>query len=267
MLLKRSKNRSRFPAASLRTPESSRPLARRIKVALLRSGVGRAGAPTSGLLLKTAYMARLAKWTHAHRNLPFNADAGEPGFRYDKRERLFQFVFDSECLSGPIDYLEFGVAKGKSFFWWLAHNDDAASRFTGFDTFKGLPEDFGPIQAGSFSTAGSVPETDDPRAQFVAGFFQKTLGPFLGGANLGKRDPNRKLVVHLDADLYTSTLYVLTRLAPVLRPGDILLFDEFGVPMHEFKAFTEFAEAYMLGYEVLGQANDYLQVAIKLTDV
>jgi len=244
-----------------------RPLARRIKVALLRSGIGRAGAPMSGLLLKTAYMARLAKWTRAHRSLPFNADANEPDFRYDKRERLFQYVLDAEGLGGPIDYLEFGVAKGKSFFWWLARNDAAASRFTGFDTFEGLPEDFGPIKAGSFSTAGDIPETDDPRAQFVAGYFQKTLLPFLREAKLGERDPTRKLVVHLDADLYTSTLYVLTQIAPMLRPGDILQFDEFGVPMHEFKAFTEFADAFMIGYEVLGQANDFLQVAIKLINV
>ncbi len=243
------------------------PLARRVKVALLRSGVGRAGAPASDTLLKTAYMARLAKWTHEHRLLPFNADADEPEQRYDKRERLFQFVLDSENLEGPIDYLEFGVAEGKSFLWWLAHNEDPSSRFVGFDTFSGLPEDFGPIKAGSFDTGGSVPATDDPRAQFVAGYFQKTLQPFLEDANLGSRDPKRKLVVHLDADLYTSTLYVLTQIARVLRPDDILLFDEFGVPMHEFKAFSEFAKAFLVGYDVLGQANDYLQVAMKLTDV
>ena len=244
-----------------------RPLARRIKVALLRSGVGRAGAPVSEALLKTAYMSRLAKWTHAHRDLPFNADTDEPAFRYDKRENLFEYVFDSENLDCAIDYLEFGVAKGKSTLWWLAHNTDAASRFFGFDTFTGLPENFGPIKSGAFSTEGSFPETDDPRAQFVAGYFQKTLGPFLREANLVDRRPNRKFVVHLDADLYTSTLYVLTQLAPLLCPGDILLFDEFGVPMHEFKAFTEFADAFMVGYEVLGHANDYLQVAIKLTNV
>lgn len=244
-----------------------RPLARRIKVALLRSGVGRAVAPASGLLLKTAYMARLAKWTYEHRDIPFNADEDEPAFRYDKRERLFQYVFEAEGFDGPIDYLEFGVAKGNSFLWWLGRNHDTDSCFVGFDTFTGLPEDFGPLTAGSFDTGGSVLETDDPRAQFVVGYFQKTLHPFLGAANLRERDANRKLVVHLDADLYSSTLYVLTQLAPVLRASDILLFDEFGVPMHEFKAFTEVADAFMLGYEVVGQANDYLQVAIKLTDV
>ncbi len=244
-----------------------RPLPRRIKVALLRSGVGRVGAPTSGLLLKTAYMARLAKWTHGHRDVSFNADADESEFRYNKRERLFQFVCDAEGLDGPIDYLEFGVAKGKSFFWWLSQNQHPKSNFTGFDTFTGLPEDFGPVKAGTFDTKGSVPETDDPRAHFVAGYFQKTLGPFLKEPGLTERSSERRLVVHLDADLYSSTLFVLTRLAPMLQPNDILLFDEFGVPMHEFKAFTEFVQAYQIGYEVLGQANDYLQVAVKLTHV
>ena len=244
-----------------------RSLARRIKVALLRSGVGRAGAPASGLLLKAAYMARLAKWTHIHCDLPFDADADEPDFRYNKRERLFQFVCDVEGLDGPIDYLEFGVAKGKSFLWWLDQNQHAESRFVGFDTFTGLPEDFGPVKAGTFDTKGSVPQTDEPRAQFVAGFFQQTLGPFLKESGLVERISERRLVVHLDADLYSSTLFVLTRIAPILLPNDILLFDEFGVPMHEFKAFTEFVQAYQIGYEVLGQANDYLQVVIKLTHV
>jgi hypothetical protein len=68
----------------------------------------------------------------------------------------------------------------------------------------------------------------------------------------------------MDADLYSSTLFALTRLAPFLRPGDLLLFDEFGVPMHEFKAWTEFAAAYKVEATLLGQANDWLQVAFRV---
>ena len=242
-----------------------RPLARRIKVALLRSGAARAAVPTSGALLKAGYLARLAEWTHKHRDVPFNADQDEPDFRYAKRERLYQYALDAEQLDEPIDYLEFGVAGGQSFAWWLSHNTDSASRFVGFDTFTGLPEDFGPIKAGAFSTEGQVPEVNDARARFIAGFFQDTLGPFLAESELEARAAGRRLVVHLDADLYSSTLFVLTRLAPVLRAGDVLLFDEFGVPMHEFKAFTEFVHAYGVRYAVLGQANDFLQLALKLT--
>lgn len=234
-------------------------------MALLRSGVGRAAAPASEALLTAGYLARLAVWTHRHRTPPFDADRDEPAFRHAKRERLYGYVRDAERLEGPVTYLEFGVAGGHSFAWWLARNTDPASRFVGFDTFTGLPEDFGPYKTGAFSTEGRAPEIADPRARFVAGLFQDTLGPFLAEAALDARPTSHRLVVHLDADLYSSTLFVLTRLAPVLRPGDVLFFDEFGVPMHEFKAFTEFVQAYGVGYRVLGQANDFLQVALKLT--
>jgi O-methyltransferase len=245
----------------MRSP--SKRLARRVKVALLRTGLARAGAPASGPLLTAGYLARLARWARAHPP-PFDADRDEKAFRYAKRERLFRHVLDTERLDGPLDYLEFGVAQGASFRWWLASVANPAARFVGFDLFTGLPEDFGPVKAGSFDTGGRVPEVDDPRARFVAGFFQDTLGPFLAASGLAARPAGRRLVVHLDADLYSSTLFVLTRLAPLLRPGDVLLFDEFGVPMHEFKAWTEFVAAYRVRYALLGQANDWLQTAFRL---
>ena len=70
--------------------------------------------------------------------------------------------------------------------------------------------------------------------------------------------------MHLDADLYSSTLFALTSLAPHLKPGDIILFDEFGVPMHEYRAFMDFLSAYPFDYEVLGAVNNYLHVGMKL---
>ena len=69
----------------------------------------------------------------------------------------------------------------------------------------------------------------------------------------------------MDADLYSSTLFVLSNLIPYLRKDDILIFDEFGVPTHEFRAFTDVVSSYSLKFEVLGAINNYLQVAIKLT--
>src|SRR5688500_6835567 len=93
--------------------------ARRLKVALLRSGAAGAGAPAAGALLTAGYLARLGAWARRQRPA-FDADRSEPAFRYAKRERLFEHVLRSELGEGPIDYLEFGVAQGASFRWWLA---------------------------------------------------------------------------------------------------------------------------------------------------
>jgi hypothetical protein len=68
----------------------------------------------------------------------------------------------------------------------------------------------------------------------------------------------------MDADLYSSTLFVLTRLYPILKKDDIIIFDEFGVPTHEFKAFTEIVHAYNLKFSIIGAVNNYLQLAIKI---
>ncbi len=65
----------------------------------------------------------------------------------------------------------------------------------------------------------------------------------------------------MDADLYSSTIFVLTQLYPYLQPGDIILFDEFNVPLHEFKAFNEFTKAFYIELKPLGAVNNYLQVA------
>ena len=101
------------------------------------------------------------------------------------------------------------------------------------------------------------PVIDDTRHKFFQGLFQATLPEFL--KDFSRRE---KMVVHMDADLYSSTLFVLTQLHPFLRKGDIIFFDEFNVPMHEYKAFTEWTKSFYIDYEVLGAVNNYYQVAI-----
>jgi hypothetical protein len=177
-----------------------------------------------------------------------------------KRFRFYDYLLESQGLSGAVDYLEFGVAEGASFRWWVEHNTHPDSRFYGFDTFTGLPEDFGGgITAGTFSTGGAAPELPDPRAHFVPRHSQEPRHP-----DPDEHDLRRRLVLHADADLYTSTLFVLARLYPRLKADDVILFDEFGVPTHEFRAFTDFVTSHRLRYTVLGAVNNYLQVAIRV---
>ena len=129
-------------------------------------------------------------------------------------------------------------------------------------TCAGLPEDWGVVAKGTFSTKGRAPEIDDNRCRFEVGLFQDTLPTFLD------RKPFRgKTVIHLDADLYSSTLFVLTSAAPVLKKGDILIFDDFGSirnPAHEFRAFLDFLSAYPIALEVLGYSGLYAQAAMKV---
>ena len=68
----------------------------------------------------------------------------------------------------------------------------------------------------------------------------------------------------MDADLYSATIYVLTAIAPFLKKGDIIFFDEFAVPTHEFKAYYEFVQSYYFDLELIAAANNYYFVAFKV---
>lgn len=203
------------------------------------------------LFWQASYLSQWSQWCAEHTPTLFpSADA-------KARCALYEFLLNTEHLDAAITYLEFGVAAGDSFRWWSEHNHHPDSRFVGFDTFTGLPEPWGPFSRGAFSTNGQIPEIRDARCRFVVGMFQQTLP-----LNLPSRA--QRFVMHLDADLYSSTLFVLTTLAPCLTQNDILIFDEFGVPLHEFRAFCDFVSAYRIQYAVLAATDDYLRVAIKL---
>jgi len=199
-----------------------------------------------------AYLLEMSRWIAAHRD--HDLDVG-----YD-RFKLFGRVAEQHGLGREaIDYLEFGTASGTSLRWWLDCNRNPESRFQSFDTFTGLPEDWGTVPAGTFSQAGHPPKVDDTRCSFHVGLFTRTLPRFLTDARL-----QRRVVVHVDPDLYSSTLYVLTMLAPRLKAGDVLLLADFCSlrhPTHVFRAFHDFASAYALDYEVLASSNLGHQVA------
>jgi O-methyltransferase len=86
---------------------------------------------------------------------------------------------------------------------------------------------------------GKPPKTDNPRIEFVVGSFQETLPKFI--ANFKTKN---WVVVHLDCDLYSSTLYCLTKLDSILPTGTILMFDEFGDVQHEFRAVHDYLASY-----------------------
>lgn len=210
----------------------------------------------AGGLTSIAYWVQFSRWCWTHPvPPPIN------GQRVEDREGLHEMVIHMEGLDlTPITYLEFGVYRGASLSWWLHRIPHPESRFVGFDTFTGLPEFWRATEPeGHFSTGGKLPNITDSRCSFEVGTFQETLPGFVG-----RHDLSGKLVIHLDADLFTSTLFVLTTLARVLKRGDILLFDEFSCPLDEYRAFDEFVHSYYLNYEVLGAVQGYTRVGIKI---
>ncbi len=214
--------------------------------------------PFEGIFLNIVYLSRLSRWISTSPKGKFN-DFYNKKVNYENRFQLHDFVLNEEIKNQPIDYLEFGVASGIAFKWWVERNQNPETKFFGFDVFTGLPEDFGVMKKHHYDSQGTTPIIDDDRVTFIKGLFQDSLPSFLDGYTSDKRK-----VIHMDADLFSSTLFVLTRLLPLLKKDDIIIFDEFGVPTHEFKAFTEIVSAYNLNYEFLGTINNYLQIAIKL---
>lgn len=213
--------------------------------------------PITGFLLQLVYMTRLSKWASQNKKVRYNDFLSR--WDYNKRYELYRYVLEKENLIAPINYLEFGVASGVSFNWWMTENTHPASAFYGFDTFTGLPEDFGPYKKGTFNNKENIPTIKDGRGKFYHGLFQQTLPAFLKSFN-----NKNKTVVMLDADLYTATLYALTSLAPYLKKDDIIFFDEFVVPTHEFMAYQHFVNSFYFDMELIAAANNYYFVAFKV---
>lgn len=136
----------------------------------------------------------------------------------------------------PVLYLEFGVNQGESISFWstlLTHPD---SRLHGFDSFEGLPETFDERQRlvkGAFAQGGKVPAISDSRVSFHKGWFSETLPAFV-------IPPHEQLVIVMDADLYSSTVFVLRHLDSWITPGTYIYFDDLVILGHETQAIDEY---------------------------
>ncbi len=244
----------RFPPIQrffqLQIPNAFRPTV----TSVLAKTVGRVNleAPAAGLTA-VAYWAKFSRWCRNHPTPTASKGKG--------RDWLYQTIIELEKLDqGPIEYLEFGVYRGDSLRSWLSAISRPDSKFVGFDTFTGLPERWRPTEpAGHFNANGIIPDVKDQRCTFEVGLFQDTLPAFVA-----REDLTRRLVINLDADMFTSTLFVLTTLAPYLKTGDLVLFDEFSCPLDEFRAFDEFVRSFRVKYDVIGAVYGFTRVCIKI---
>lgn len=145
--------------------------------------------------------------------------------------------------------LEFGVGKGDTM---RIFQEQTSRPIYGFDWFKGLPETWGTDFPKGFFNCDDIPDFK-ASVQLVVGLFRDTLPGFLAE----HEDP--VAFAHMDADLYSSTKFVLDRLKDRFVPGTILAFDEIkGMKCaieHEQKAFQEFLDETGQQWEYLGERH------------
>jgi O-methyltransferase len=169
---------------------------------------------------------------------------------FEERMEMHRYIV-SQYLSPEekIHFMEFGVFWGQTFRVWVEGNKNPSTSLAGFDTFTGLPEDWGSEKKGRFSAEGKLPDIHDPRIDWQVGLIQDTLPLYV--RNISKEE---KKVIHIDVDLYNATLITLIWLQPYLRSGDIIIFDDFFTftkTTHEFKAFYDFLDLFKTGYKPL----------------
>ena len=164
--------------------------------------------------------------------------------RVPDRSAVFAAVAE-QVQKKQVLYLEFGVFEGASMRYWSSALEHPEARLHGFDSFVGLPEDFDAnFTKGTLDVGGEIPQIDDSRVQFFKGWFDEVLPTY----QLPKHEV---LVIVLDADLYSSTLYVLRHLRPFITPGTFIYFDDLNRPDHEPRAFKEFIKESGLRFRLI----------------
>ena len=169
----------------------------------------------------------------------------------DLKKYPLQYVFENLNLKHKPDtlWLEFGVADGNSINY--------ISQFTngnvyGFDSFEGLPEKWRDgYDKGAFSRNGLLP-TVNSNIQLIKGWFNETLKGFIDSHN------KKISFMHLDADLYSSTKYILDTVKGHIDKDCVIVFDElinypgFDGDNGELKAFYEFITENDVQYTWIG---------------
>jgi len=154
---------------------------------------------------------------------------------------------------------EFGVAGGKSINYLAKLLP--THRLYGFDTFEGLPQDWRANAPKGTFRQKSLPVVAS-NVELVCGLFDQSLPGFL------EKHPEPMLLLHVDCDLYQSARTVFELTGERIRPGTIIIFDEFfnypGWMEGEFKAFMEYVHKASIKFTFIGYARTGTQIAIQI---
>jgi hypothetical protein len=132
--------------------------------------------------------------------------------------------------------MEFGVFQGIT-LKHIARAIGPQRRLTGFDTFQGLPEDWGELlPKGTFATG--MPSLEEyANVDLEVGRIEETLPAFLA------RVPTAVSLLHIDVPYCGINMFILERVLPRMPEGAVIVFDEYygyaSYEEHEFRAWQE----------------------------
>ena len=174
---------------------------------------------------------------------------------FEKHPQLVKYALEQISKDGL--HLEFGVGRGKSMRWIAAEIDGVVH---GFDSFEGIQEHWNGNPIGAFAQK-QMPKVPD-NVEFHVGYFDSTLPAFL------ESHAEPIAFLHVDCDLYSSTVTIFDALGERLQAGTIVLFDEYynfhRWQQHEFKAFQEFVQKFSVEYEYIAYSVTGQQVAVRI---
>ncbi len=176
---------------------------------------------------------------------------------FEKHQALVKYTLEQVSKDGLC--LEFGVGRGKSMRWIAPM---VKGTVHGFDSFDGIQEYWNGNPVGAFAQK-ELPKVPD-NVEFEIGYFDATLPGFL------EKHADPVAFLHVDCDLYSSTVTIFEALGPRLQPGAVVLFDEYynfhRWQQHEFKAFQEYVERSGVKYEYLAFSVTGQQVAVRILE-
>lgn len=138
---------------------------------------------------------------------------------YLTRERLFDSIL---LRQKRFIFLEFGVSEGKLTEYFFRKYKSRIDSYHGFDTFMGLPEAWGDLPAGTFSTDGKTPKINSTKVYWHVGRVEDA------GQEIFRITNTKSLpkIFIFDLDLYGPSKSVWLAIKKNLNSGDILYFDE-----------------------------------------
>lgn len=157
----------------------------------------------------------------------------------------------ADYLSDDGYNLEFGVFSGSTINCIATARPDLD--FHGFDSFEGLPEDWDmgakQVSKDAFDRKGELPEVSD-NVRLWKGWFEDTITEWKRSVSpTGYLKPEKHIsFLHVDCDIYKSTVTVLEELNDSIVPGTIIRFDELSCWRTVFNEASPQGKAYRVPY-------------------